>query len=528
MRITFLGHAGLEVEAARFRLVCDPWFAESGANLGSWHPYPRNDHLDIPALQAADWVAISHEHLDHFDPEFLASLDEHTQVLIPRYPTRRFRDCLTAAGVKRIIEIEPWRQFPLDNAGSWLTVIPEASPMFHDSAFLLVSDGRSLLNCNDAKLTVTQARKAKHIAGGRLDLMGLQASLAAWHPMAYDSYSSEDIARISWQKKQAKFRAVARLVRGTAPDLAVPFAGPPCFLDDELRQFNWVLERGAAGAYADPEESAAWLTEKVPQQRWATFKPGDCLDLSKGAIERDPLSEAFDYADRGMYIARYAADRRDAVHAVHAAYPDPPPSLYELFTAHFTWLGSLSQHFNQRVDMTVRFEVAGPHGGVWDVTFASEGVTVGIGLVDVPSCVLKVAGRWLLPVLTGDVTWESLMLSLRMRFWRDPDVYNDYLIGLFKHADETALRAVEEYDKGRDETETIVVTDAGGARFEVGRYCPHSGEDLATGSVLDDRRLTCLRHGFTFDLNTGACVNARCAPLTTRQVTSAAGEQREP
>ncbi len=67
MSVTFLGHAGLGLQAPGFRLLMDPWFSETGAFLGAWHQFPRNDHLDQADLLDADWVAISHEHLDHLD-----------------------------------------------------------------------------------------------------------------------------------------------------------------------------------------------------------------------------------------------------------------------------------------------------------------------------------------------------------------------------------------------------------------------------------------------------------------------------
>ncbi len=72
--IAFLGHAGLRLEAAHFTLLADPWFSRSGAFLGSWHQFPRNDHLDGPALLDVDWVAVSHEHLDHMDISTLSRL----------------------------------------------------------------------------------------------------------------------------------------------------------------------------------------------------------------------------------------------------------------------------------------------------------------------------------------------------------------------------------------------------------------------------------------------------------------------
>src|SRR3954453_9672301 len=71
--VTFLGHAGLGIQAGGFRLLVDPWFARTGAFLGAWHQFPRNDHLDIEALCDAEWVAVSHEHLDHMDLSVLTS-----------------------------------------------------------------------------------------------------------------------------------------------------------------------------------------------------------------------------------------------------------------------------------------------------------------------------------------------------------------------------------------------------------------------------------------------------------------------
>src|SRR5690348_2657821 len=108
--VTFLGHAGLAIRTDGFRLLADPWFARTGAFLGSWHQFPRNDHLDADNLLDADWVAVSHEHLDHMDLSVLTRLPERTRVLIPRYPSSAFRDRLRDGGVRRVVELEPWQQ----------------------------------------------------------------------------------------------------------------------------------------------------------------------------------------------------------------------------------------------------------------------------------------------------------------------------------------------------------------------------------------------------------------------------------
>jgi UDP-MurNAc hydroxylase len=519
--IAFLGHAGLRVEATNFTLLADPWFARLGAFLGAWHQFPRNDHLDTPALLDVDWVAVSHEHLDHMDISTLSRLPDRTRVLIPRYPAPAFRERLRAAGIQRVIELEPWEPFPLDTAGSWITAIPEHSPMCHDSAFLIVADGHSVLDCNDARLTAAQARRAKHLAGGRLNLMALQTAGASWHPICYE-YPPEVSADIESRKRVGKFRSVMRLVRATEPDLAVPFAGPPCFLDPELRRFNESLRE--PGIFPDAEQATAWLAEHLPRQRWACFRPGDRLDLATGAVTPDPVSAAFSYTE-GLedYLDRYARDRAGALAEVYASAPDPTDDLAQRFAEHFSGLGTLSPYFLSRIGMTVRFAVTGPGGGTWDVHMDADGLRVDLdGGASAPEYTFTIAGRWLGAVLAGDIAWEDLLLSLRLTARRSPDEYNDYLIGLLKHANQPALRAVEEYETRRTTDERIVVQRADGRAYEIARFCPHAGEDLAVGAVVEGGVLHCLAHNFEFDLETGNCVNARCESLPTRALSDAA------
>jgi len=172
--------------------------------------------------------------------------------------------------------------------------------------------------------------------------------------------------------------------------------------------------------------------------------------------------------------------------------------------------------------MTVRFQVTGAYGGSWDVRMDSDGLRVDLdGRAPRPQYTFTMAGRWLGAVLAGDIAWEDLLLSLRLTAHRDPDEYNDYLIGLLKHANEPALQAVEEYEArraGDDERIVVRAGDVDDRAYEIGRYCPHAGEDLSVGAVIEGGVVHCLAHNFAFDLATGRCVNARCEPMATRQV----------
>jgi len=173
----------------------------------------------------------------------------------------------------------------------------------------------------------------------------------------------------------------------------------------------------------------------------------------------------------------------------------------------------------------VRFELSGAVEGRWDVDLRPEGVRVDLsGRAHRPAEYgFRLDSRWLAAVLTGQIAWEDLFLSLRFSAWRHPDIYNDYLIGLLKHAEPQALHAVEAYEQGRATNETIVV-DAPAGRYEISRYCPHAGEDLAIGSLVVDGAIRCLGHNLEFDLATGTCLNARCDPLVTRSLVRVPGE----
>ena len=513
--ITALGHAGLRIDAPGLTVLCDPWLSPGGAFLGSWWQFPDNRHLDTQQVLRADWVVVSHAHLDHFDAALLSRLPEQVRVVIPRYPSAALRDAVRATGVRHIVEVDGWTRLALNDRGDWLTVIPEASPMCHDAAVLIRVAGRSILHANDARLSPAQCRRAAIEGDGAIDLMAVQMSGASWHPICYE-YPSSEIDRICAEKRVGKFKAVTRLLRQVEPRLVMPYAGPPCFLDPVLSHHNRRIRE--PGIFPDQEQAAGWLRGRLPRTRVVTMLPGDVLDVAAGAVVGDPRWKGFSYADAPDYLTDYAARRSAELAECYARHPRPGPAadLPGALIQHFEWLGTLSPYFLRRIDMLLRFDVLGPGGGSWDVVLTGDGVRVDESRGARPGYRFRVEGRWLLPVLAGELGWEDLLLSLRFSASRDPDVYNDYLVGLLKHADAAALAAVQRHEERRDAHETIEITD-GDRRWTVSRFCPHAGEDLEISAVVAGGRLRCLSHNFEFDLTTGSCLNARCDPLTVRE-----------
>ena len=522
-RVRGLGHAGLRIDVpdTGLRVLADPWFARGGAFLGSWFPFPDNAHLRASEVLDADVVVVSHEHLDHLDLRLIAGLPEHVTVVVPDYPSSILQRRIRSLGHENLVVLRAWERLPLGGSGDWLCVIPEQCPMSHDAAVLFRVGGRSVLHTNDARISLAQARRAVAEVGAPIDLMGLQMSGASWHPVAYE-YDEHDRARISEAKRLGKYAAVRRLVRGVAPRMVMPYAGPPCFLDPELFEHNGGLH--GPGIFPDQAEALDWLLERLPAQRGTYLLPGDSLDLENLEVDRDPEWADFSLTgpaeDRRAYLQAYAARRRPEIEEVWATHPVPDegPGLGEAFREHFEALGTLSAYFLARIGMLLRFEVTGPGGGTWDAFIGPDTVRVeldgGAGPADYR---LRLESRWLASVVSGHTRWEELLLSLRFSARREPDQYNDYLVGLLKHADLAALRAVEQFEAARDPDDVTVVQVGDESRL-VSRYCPHAGEDLSEAGVVlageSGPVLRCLGHNFEFDLATGQCLNARCDPLS--------------
>jgi L-ascorbate metabolism protein UlaG (beta-lactamase superfamily)/nitrite reductase/ring-hydroxylating ferredoxin subunit len=516
--VTALGHAGLRIDAPGVRVLADPWVSPGGAFLGSWFPFPDNSHLRGPLLEDVDAVVVSHEHLDHLDLDFLARLPAAVPVIVPRYPSTILERRLCGSG-RRVVVVDAWERYPLGDRGDWLTVIPEQCPMTHDAAVLFHVGGRTVLHANDARISLAQVRRAVVESGRRIDLMAVQMSGASWHPVSYE-YSAADRRRINELKRTSKFKAVTRLVRSVAPTVVMPYAGPPCFLDDELFEHNsGIGPDGDGGIFPDQHEALAWLRERIPGQVATYLLPGDALDVGTTQVARDPHWTGFRLdaspAERRDYLEAYAVRRRPEIDRVRAEHPTPADdgTLARDFCEHFESLGRLSAYFLAKAGLTMRFEVLGPGGGTWDAHIGPDRLRVDLeGRAEAVDYRLRLDGRWLAGVVRGRTRWEELLLSLRFSARREPDLYNDHLVGLLKHADLAALRAVEEYEQGRRDEETIAVRHRGQV-VRVSRYCPHGSEDLAETGVVVEGVLRCLGHNFDFDLDTGACLNARCDPL---------------
>lgn len=87
--------------------------------------------------------------------------------------------------------------------------------------------------------------------------------------------------------------------------------------------------------------------------------------------------------------------------------------------------------------------------------------------------------------------------------------------------DEFALRKIKSFTI--DGEKVAVVKKEDGSFFARESSCKHQGADLTMG-MLRGQTVTCPRHGWKFDLETGQCLNRTCPPLKKYELKVEDGE----
>ncbi|HEU0030786.1 MAG TPA: Rieske 2Fe-2S domain-containing protein [Kofleriaceae bacterium] len=508
MRVTFLGHAGVQIDTGSTRVVMDGWFTRDGAFDASWFQLPANHHLGDRDWSGIAAAIVSHEHMDHLDPAFLRRLPASVPIYVPQYTgsTLLVRKIMNLVGrAPKVLRTGITHAIGDLELRCWT----ELSPMNQDSVWAFRHGGRSLVHMVDSRLSQDQLDEVASFLDGKPDLLLVQCAGASWFPVCYDNYDDATKYARGLRKREQKLSYALAVANRLQPVRIGVCAGPPAFLDDSLRFAN------ADPSFPTPGESCAWLTDKGFPGRVSGPLPGDVFDLAAGTVLEEPAIHAeFRWADTAAYVERYAQRMQPNIAAVYAhADALDVPDLDAAVRAHFERMLTLSPYFNQRIDMTLCLDVEGPQGGVWFVDFRAGTVRKG-AITDPHHYRYRFHSRWLKRILVDDVPWEDFLLSLRFSAHRDPDVYNDHLLGVLKFNDAASLRAVEQYEQ-RGSDETVVVQTADGNRYEIQRFCPHAGTAL-DDAPIEGHILTCLSHHYEFDLDTGKCLSGNCTLRTKK------------
>lgn len=474
-QFTFCGHNCFLVETDSEALLIDPWLNDTGAFFGSWHQWPPNGHLrELVRQRCADKalsIFVTHEHQDHFDKTTLEAFADHPRctVFIPDYKDKFLLDSLGRLNL-RATELAEGESA---GAGIRFRIFIDDSSINHDSAIFVEAPGFTFFNQNDCKIFDRLPKLKNEL--GEVDYYSVQFSGANWYPACFE-LPAEQRRLVARQHTLNKLRSVARAINLLAPRFFVPAAGPAFF-----PFLNPELSSGTGTIFVHQDELDKYLVKN-----WTGItlypRPGERIgeDSNRTPIAGPTPDEITQYRSSHKNVweeigdtfskARFAGvlQRRLDLIAGIAVPPQTPSIAFSWGTDESQWL---------LVDL------------VSNTLIHSHEPK--------PPCIIVTASTRYFSLMCGQERWQDIALTLRAHVQRQPDVYNT-VANIFLYADESNL--AQSLVRALNLPKERIVIEHLGQQYEINRYCPHQGADLAYATIDDDMTLVCPRHGWRFDL----------------------------
>jgi UDP-MurNAc hydroxylase len=507
LEITFLGQAGIYIETRHGSILCDPWF--NPAYFASWFPFPSNEKVDRARLTNPTYLYVSHLHHDHYDPQFLREyVSKDTTVLLPAYPIDLLERSLRALGFTKFIYTKNAQVHEID--GLRVMIMAMTAPIdgpLGDSG-LMVDDGESrIFNQNDSRPIDIDVLNSY----GPYDAHFVQFSGAIWYPMVYQ-YPEKMLQALGRKKRENEMSRALRYIREIDATFVVPSAGPPCFLDDHLFEFN-DFDRNPANTFPDQQCFIEYMQDQG-QDNGRLMIPGTVATITKNTFTtRHPFPEdevAAIFSDKRAYLEAYRERQMPYIEAQKASWPrgqvDILASLKEWFEPLLEQADMTAVGVNGRVliDCDVQQIVLDFHtrkvyawqDEEWDYRFHIDRALL-------EYCIINHEEDWI----------NQIFLSCRFEAQRK-GAYNEYIYNFFKCLSPERLQYAEGYYAEKSSDKQLWESDG----YRIQRRCPHLKADLTRFGQIENGVLTCTMHGWQFDLETGRCLTSEGHPLFTQSL----------
>ncbi|OAI38670.1 hypothetical protein AYO38_02045 [bacterium SCGC AG-212-C10] len=494
MEVRFLGHASIYIKTEHVSIVTDPWFSRRGAFLWSWFQFPDNTELDLGFFKDVDYVVLSHEHQDHFDVPFLKTLSPATKVVIPQYTDTYLFDTLRANIANEVIVCPTLQKLQLGDVT--FRPVVQSVPFWDDCTLIFDTPDGTIIDVNDMKLGSADAEWITRHYPEPL-LLFLQYSGATYFPYAYEMPQERKV-ELAQRRVRSKFHGVKQMFGSLNARYLVPCAGPAAFLDESQFALNFAPE----SIFPSQADFYAYAEEEGFAERTLILLPGQAIDFGRQAKEQS-LESLQDraFTDRTGYLADYRERRKELIAEGLASLPDHFESLVPRFQEFLEPLLASSPFFRRKIGGAVLFDLGGSYPEQILVDFRRVRGACKAYEGEAYFYRFTIDGRILALYLNGQLHFDQLLLSLRFKARREPDVFNEYLFMFLRFADPASYAQIQRYEEQRAFDERFEL-DYGGERYSVQRYCPHAMGDLSKGEV-EDGALVCPNHGWRFSLETG-------------------------
>ena len=447
------------------------------------------------------FIYISHEHLDHFDTDFLNSIDNQNICFIfPKFKRTYLEKWFDSYKCKTKYILLDQEEILIDESLKF-TLFVEDCELNRDSGILIKMDEFVIYNGNDCKYDEIDLI-SKY---GDVDVFCQQFSGATWHPICYD-YSEKDYNNITEKKRTSKKKLILRYIEKLNVKMYIPCAGPPVLLDPELieiskKEFtifpraNWIKDI---------------LTKETPNVFCEIFMPGDIFNINNYKfieLNKNRVDD-YNYTEYLNYLQQYQNDYKQLFE--ERAIENAKINDEEVFF-------KLTKVIQDKLDIikNLKFKEIFPtyiklsnFNKYIRINFNEKKIEIVDKILESYKVyVLETYGWQINKVLTGLLSWDSFHLSLRSKLYRKPDEFQTMLNAFIFHENEDLERTFKYMISLTDSKEKIKIKTPNGEYYEMCKKCPHQGQNLEIAEIEDSHIIICPKHCWKFDLdNEGKCL----------------------
>jgi len=233
MKITFIGHASVLIEANGLKILSDPWW--HGPCFGAqWWNYPA-PHVAAVDTQGIDYIYISHGHHDHYHPGTLRTFARSTRILVSSRID--LAESIREHGFE-VMEVDDDEVRDLGQ-GVYCRIMETHA----EDTLMVIDDGKEIcVNLNDALHATPRVIQDKFIAWlndayPRIDYVFCGYGVASHFPNCY-RLPGKDAAATAAHRQHHFNGQWSHIISGLHPRFGFPFAADVAFLEQDLQWAN--------------------------------------------------------------------------------------------------------------------------------------------------------------------------------------------------------------------------------------------------------------------------------------------------
>lgn len=402
--VRFLNHACLVVEGGGVRFATDPWLLGPAFCDGWWLARPSPADA-VAAIDACDFLFISHNHPDHLHEETLAHIRRDMPILTAAFSTRSTELYLRDLGFTDILPAAFGTAYRDRDSGLALTVLKSGDFRDDSGLYFTIGDFSAVLTVdanwlNFGALPGDISLLATSFAGG-----------ASGFPLCFDTYDMDEKRRILARNRAAIMASVQANLTAARPAVYAPYAG---FFTEDGERDGDISRHNAKNAVADyaplAQRHGAKLVDlqATPVMR---FQCGELVGLEPEACaERMP---AEDRAARHRASAMRYAEVSDETIAAYFAGSGFRDDL-------ILNLAITDDGFEPQAVFQIDFQAATPTTRRLEMLPDVEALSRDAGA---QVSTIRARRPALVRTITEGLPWEDLSIGFQARFDRFPNTY---------------------------------------------------------------------------------------------------------